>query len=69
MAGRTNDSGLMGGLTQSIGHGVSSVIGGAADSIANSLGQIVNQTSQAVPGGFPVVAIVAFVVVALVSAP
>ncbi|MGH2513951.1 MAG: hypothetical protein ACRDGQ_14870 [Candidatus Limnocylindrales bacterium] len=56
----------MGGLTDSVGHGIGSVVGGAANSIANSLGQIVGQTSRVVPGGLPVVAIVAFVVIALV---
>ena len=56
----------MDGLAQSVGHGVSSVVGGAVNSIANTLGSIVNRTSNVVPGGFPVVAIVSVVVVALV---
>jgi hypothetical protein len=55
----------MGGLIQSVGHGVSSVVGGAVNSIANTIGSIVNQTSRVVPGGFPVVALVAVVVIGL----
>ncbi len=58
----------MGGLTQSVGNGIGSVVGGAANSIATTLGSIVDQTSRVVPGGFPVVAIVAFVVIALIFA-
>ena len=58
----------MGGLAQSVGHGVSGVVGGAFNSIANTIGSIVNQTSQVVPGGFPVVAIVGVVVLVLVLA-
>jgi hypothetical protein len=56
----------MGGLIQSVGHGVSSVVGGAVNSIADTISAIVNQTSRVVPGGFPVVAIVGFVVIALI---
>jgi len=55
----------MGGLIQSVGHDVSSVVGGAVNSIANTIGSIVNQTSRVVPGGFPVVALVAVVVIGL----
>jgi hypothetical protein len=55
----------MGGLIQSVGHGVSSVVGGAVNSIAITIGSIVNQTSRVVPGGFPVVALVAVVVIGL----
>jgi hypothetical protein len=57
----------MSGLVQSVGNGIGSVVGGAASSIANMLGSIVHQTSQVVPGGFPVVAIVVIVVVCLVA--
>ncbi len=57
----------MGGLVQSVGNGIGSVVGRAANSIANILGSIVTQTSQVVPGGFPVVAIVVIVVVCLVA--
>lgn len=55
----------MAGLAQSVGHGVSSVVGGAVNSIANALGSIVDQTSRVVPGGFPVVALIAVVVIGL----
>jgi hypothetical protein len=56
----------MGGLLQSVGNGIGSVVGGAVSSIANSIHSIIDRTSSVVPGGFPVVAIVAFVVIALV---
>jgi len=59
----------LGGLFESVGHGVSSAVGGAVNSIAGTLGSIVNQTSSVVPGGFPVVAIVTFVVAALIVSP
>jgi hypothetical protein len=56
----------MGGLVQSVGNGVSSIVGGAIGSIANTIHSIVDRTGSVVPGGFPVVAIVTFVVIALV---
>lgn len=56
----------MGGLVQSVGNGIGSIVGGAVSSIANSIHSIIDQTSRVVPGGFPVVAIVTFVVVALI---
>jgi hypothetical protein len=57
----------MGGLLQSVGNGIGGVVGGTANTIANMLGSIVHQTSQVVPGGFPVVVIVVIVVVGLVA--
>jgi hypothetical protein len=56
----------MGGLFQSVGNGVGGVVGGALGSIANSIHGIVDQASRVVPGGFPVVAIVTVVVIALI---
>jgi hypothetical protein len=56
----------MGGLLQSVGNGIGGVVGGAIGSIANSLHGIIDQAGRVVPGGFPVVAIVTFVVIALI---
>jgi hypothetical protein len=52
----------MGGLATSVG----GAIGNAANAMADTLGSIVHALSAAVPGGFPVVAIVAVVVIGLV---
>ena len=57
----------MGGLVQSVGNGDRQRRRRRREArSSNTLGSIVNQTSHVVPGGFPVVAIVVFVVVALV---
>ena len=36
----------MGGLVQSVGHGIGSIVGGTTDSIANSIDSIVDQGQQ-----------------------
>ncbi len=56
----------MGGLLQSLGNGIGSVVGGAVHSISGTIRSIIDNTSRAMPDGFPIVAIVAFVVLALV---
>jgi hypothetical protein len=55
----------MEGLAQSVGHGLSSVVGGALNSIANTINSLLNQASRVVPGGFPIVALVLAVVLGL----
>ncbi len=57
----------MGGLAQSVGHGLSSAIGGAFNTIASTLGSIVNQTSHVVPGGLPIVILIVAVVAVLLG--
>jgi len=49
----------MGGLLESLGNGIGSVFGGAVHSISGTTGSIIDNSSRAVPGGFPIVAIVA----------
>ena len=58
---------LMGGLIGNLGNGIGNVIGGAVHAVSGTIGSIINNTSQVVPGGFPIVAIVGFVVIALVA--
>lgn len=56
----------MGGLIQSLGNGIGNVIGGAVHAVSGTIGSIIDNTSHVVPGGFPIVAIVGLVVIALV---
>ena len=56
----------MGGLIGNLGSGIGNVIGNAVHAVSSTIGSIINNTSQVVPGGFPIVAIVGFVVIALV---
>jgi hypothetical protein len=56
----------MGGLIQSLGNGIGNVIGGAVQAVSGTIGSIIDNTSHVVPGGLPIVAIVGFVVIALV---
>jgi hypothetical protein len=57
----------MGGLVQSLGNGIGNVIGGAIRAVSGTIGSIIDNTSHVVPGGAPIVAIVAILVVALVG--
>ena len=56
----------MGSLIGNLGNGIGNVIGNAVHAVSGTIGSIINNTSQVVPGGSPIVAIVGLVVIALV---